>query len=277
MRALGTASMPESIAVSIDEVGRVVGFQRQFSLGAVEPLVWSFGSSPALLDSQGSKAGWARGITAAGLAVGMVRDAFDLEHAILWREQRGRFAAHDLKSPLGGLNANAMAVNHQGLWVGSAATADGDTHAFLMRAPVRGNTSVGRLVDLVISPAGAPRRAKAPELRFAEVEAAGQTEMTLTQSGPSLPEGFVAGNPAYFFELQSTATVRGPVRLSLDVSDVSFREASAVRLFVFRGGGWIDVTVGAVAEGVVTGEGVGLGVYAVLEPAPPKEPRTPGS
>lgn len=77
---------------------------------------------------------------------------------------------------------------------------------------------------------------------YDEVTEPGNTTLETFTEGPPPPSGFKVGNPPTYFDLQTTATFTGEVEVCIDYSGISFGNESALKLFHFEDGEWVDAT-----------------------------------
>lgn len=87
-------------------------------------------------------------------------------------------------------------------------------------------------------------------LAFADVTQPGTTSVAVAATGPVL-EGFqFAATPAYYFHLDTTAIVEGPIKVCIAYDPATVSELP--RLFHFEAGVWVDITTSS-ATGRVCG------------------------
>lgn len=95
-------------------------------------------------------------------------------------------------------------------------------------------------------------------LTFAEVTGAGTTTLTIPPGPPSTPVGFQFGVPPLFYEIETTATFEGEVRVCITFDPTSFADPAGVRLLHFVAdptpGAWVDITDPPIdANGLICG------------------------
>jgi probable HAF family extracellular repeat protein len=148
--------------------------------------------------------------------------------------------------------------------VGSGTNPDGDYMGWLavleQNVP---NTQPGP--DVVVEPADTNTGQAPVSLTFQEVTVAGETTLTTSQ-GAEPPTGFKLGNPATFYELETTAEFNGSVEICINYSGVSYDDEPGLRLFHFEDGAWIDVTTSLDTENdIICGQVTSFSPFAILE------------
>jgi hypothetical protein len=83
-------------------------------------------------------------------------------------------------------------------------------------------------------------------LTFAEVTSGGTTSLTIPETPPTEPDGFMFGDPPTFFDIVTTATFAGDVEVCASFDPSAFTDPAGVRLFHFVAlpdpGFWDDIT-----------------------------------
>jgi hypothetical protein len=79
-------------------------------------------------------------------------------------------------------------------------------------------------------------------LTFDTVEAAGETTVTTSSQGAPPPTGFKLTNPPVYYEIATTATFTGNVRVCLNWAEGQIANESNVKMFHFEGNQWVDIT-----------------------------------
>jgi CSLREA domain-containing protein/uncharacterized repeat protein (TIGR01451 family) len=81
-------------------------------------------------------------------------------------------------------------------------------------------------------------------LRFGEVTTAGTTTLDTSAEGPAVPSGFQLGDPATYYEIDTTATFVGSVEVCISYAGTTFLDEAGLRLYHFdeANGTWQDVT-----------------------------------
>lgn len=153
-------------------------------------------------------------------------------------------AAIPVVIPLGcqGWGFGASAPGDQILFVHSCTMAS----ARSITPPPTGNTQPGTTVHVVATDPGTGNPAPV-QLTFGSVATAGTTSATSGTIGgggaPPPPAGFLLGNPATYYDIQTTAFFSGSVNICIAYAGVSFINESQLRLLHRESGGaWVDVT-----------------------------------
>ncbi|MEE8155543.1 MAG: hypothetical protein V3T53_11375 [Phycisphaerales bacterium] len=96
--------------------------------------------------------------------------------------------------------------------------------------------------DIVSVPVDFTTQETPVTVTYDEVTEPGNTTLETSSEGPPPPAGFKVGNPPTYYELQTTATFTGDVEVCIDYSGLSFGNESALKLFHFEDGEWVDRT-----------------------------------
>jgi len=103
-------------------------------------------------------------------------------------------------------------------------------------------------------------------LTFGEVEAAGTTSLTTSDSGPPPLTGFVLGDPPTYYDLGTSATFSGLIQVCIDYSEIGFDGSEEdLRLYHYGGAGWVDATVG-IEDDIICASVSSLSPFAIFEP-----------
>ncbi len=113
----------------------------------------------------------------------------------------------------------------------------GDAYVLKLEPP---NTPAGQ--DVSVQPVDSSSATTPVELTFDQVTQSGTTTLTTSTSGPPPPAGFTVGDPPTYYDLTTTATFAGLATVCIDYTGVSYPDESALRLFHYDGGNWVDVT-----------------------------------
>jgi hypothetical protein len=106
-------------------------------------------------------------------------------------------------------------------------------------------------------------------LTFESVMAEGQTTVTTSGAGAPPPTGFQLGDPAVYFDINTTAIFSGVVTICIDYSGIQFA-ASTVSLFHLEDGIWVDRTISVEATNkVVCAEVASLSPFLIAGDIPP--------
>jgi hypothetical protein len=104
------------------------------------------------------------------------------------------------------------------------------------------NTDVGSNVPVELG-VTLPGGGNAPvSLTFDRVVTAGNTSASTSSGGPPPPSGFKLGNPPVYYEISTTATFSGNVRVCVSWTEGQFANESHIRLFHQEHSNWIDIT-----------------------------------
>ena len=78
-------------------------------------------------------------------------------------------------------------------------------------------------------------------ITFTDVDSGGETTLETSSTGPAIPDGFRLGNPATYYEIETTA-VFDTAEVCIHYTGVSYRFERTLRLYHFEAGAWRDVT-----------------------------------
>ena len=126
---------------------------------------------------------------------------------------------------------------------------------------ILGNTRANSPVMPVDSATGATP----VTLTFDNVTKIGQTNLTITSTGPNPPAGFSLGSPAVFYNIITTATFTGNINICINFAGVSFQGDPL--LMHFEGGTWVQVTNATVNGTTICGSVNSLSPFAVMQAA----------
>jgi hypothetical protein len=102
-------------------------------------------------------------------------------------------------------------------------------------------------------------------LTFDNVVTSGQTTLTTSSGGPTVPTAFALGNPPIFYNLETTATFSGSITICIDFSNITFPPGAPLRLLHFDGTSWVDVTTSGPTGNVICGTVTSLSPFAVVQ------------
>jgi len=188
------------------------------------------------------------------------------------------FDGVNVKCPLGTLAVGASATVNVSVNPPSSGWASNDFHASsdtLDPVPTNnvvnmgpfggsiGNTTAGPnvLVDALDSTSGL-----AVNFLFANVTKPGLTKVT-SVAGTQPPSGYRFGSPALVYDLSTTASYSGAIRVSLRLAGMTFHHPNEIRLFHMENGTWVDRTAALdTASGMITGVTGSLSPFVVVEP-----------
>lgn len=123
--------------------------------------------------------------------------------------------------------------------------------------------------DVVHRPLGFPGRLHPVTLIFDTIRSPGRSTLRIVRARDDAPKGFRAGKPARYYDLATTASYTGRIRVCVRYRRQSFGEATTVRLFQQTKATWTDRTVSrGTRTRRVCGRSASLGRYAVFAAAP---------
>jgi probable HAF family extracellular repeat protein len=184
-----------------------------------------------------------------------------VQHAFIWRNSQ-LFDLNQLVSqtvdgePMMLLTANA--INDNGEIVGMGYVPGSsffpEEHAYLLSP----NTEPG--TNVVVQPVD--QSGSAPvTLTFSDVTQPGGTTLTTLATGPGPPGGFSLGVPAVYYELGTTASFTGSIKICIDSTGTSF--SGSPTLWHYENGAWVDVTT-SVNGTIVCGSVTSLSPFALF-------------
>ena len=269
MTDLGTLGGSWSAAYAIRNDGLILGFSQIAGDVAGHPFVWQNGTMTDL-GSLAGPTGYAElvnTINQNGDMVGssQLTDSDWNLHAVLFKNG----AMTDLNSLLppdsGWVLRFAQRINDAGEIVGQGLL-NGENRGFLLIP--NGATPTGS--DVEITPAATLPNGQTTTvaLTFDDVQTAGATTVTTSATGPPPSEGFKLTNPPVYYEITTTATFTGSVRVCLGWTEGQIANENQVRLFHREGAQWVDITDPVSRDTVnnrVCGETSGLSPFALME------------
>ena len=130
------------------------------------------------------------------------------------------------------------------------------------------NTPTGTNITVTSKDAGS---ATSPmDVTFASVTQAGQTSVTVSNTGAAAPTNFQLGNPPIYYDLTTTAVFSGGATVCINYSGISFTNQLAIRLYHFENGAWVDHTTSVnTATKTVCGAVNSFSPFALFEPTGP--------
>jgi hypothetical protein len=127
-----------------------------------------------------------------------------------------------------------------------------------VNTPSGANVQVAATGPLPVSPIA---------LSFSNVTSPGQTTYEVRNSGMTAPDGFLFGTPPVWFDIHTTATYVAPVRVCITYPAGQYANPSALKLFHYENGRWMDRTVSVDTKNrIVCGSVSSLSPFAVAEP-----------
>ncbi len=166
-----------------------------------------------------------------------------------------------------------VAALPSGTVVTATSTANNQTSEFsscitsVTLGPVEEPTPVG--TGVVVEPIDFTTGERLVDLTFDNVTGAGETTLVTSTTGPAVPAGLQLGDPATYYEIETTATFDGLVTICITYAGVSFAEETALRLFHFDAGGsaWEDVTTSLDTDAdVICGRTDSFSPFAIVAP-----------
>jgi hypothetical protein len=118
-------------------------------------------------------------------------------------------------------------------------------------------------------------------LTFEEVTSGGDTTLTTTSGGPPPPSGFKLGKPPTYFDISTTATFTGSVKVCIDFSGISYNKLQNLRPFHYEdtdGDGIADAWVALpiisldTVNKIICFETTSFSSFAIYELIPDLEP-----
>ncbi len=133
---------------------------------------------------------------------------------------------------------------------------------FVNRALNLGNTPVG--TNIVVEPTNMETGNAPVSLTFGSVSQAGSTTVTTTIQGPLPPTGFAPGDPPVYYNLKSTASFNGAVKVCVNYTGSRF--VTPPRLFHLERKVWADATTSVdVALNIVCGSVTSLSPFGLFQ------------
>ncbi|MHB8698360.1 MAG: hypothetical protein ACYC9J_10110 [Sulfuricaulis sp.] len=104
---------------------------------------------------------------------------------------------------------------------------------------------------------------------YSAVTAAGDTSVTTSPTGPTLPAGFQTGNPAIYYDITTTANYTPPIQVCITYDPAGYTDPTLARLFHYEGGAWTDVTTSNdTVNYILCGQTTSLSPFVILVPPP---------
>lgn len=137
--------------------------------------------------------------------------------------------------------------------------------------PEPGETPTGTNVS--VSPTDETTGEPSPvEMTFSNVTGSGTTTVTSGtvggSSGPPAPSNFRLGSPPTYYDIQTTATFDGMVRICISYAGVSVGNENQLKLLHYENGAWINVTAPGypdTEQDVICGDVTSLSPFLVAE------------
>jgi hypothetical protein len=181
-----------------------------------------------------------------------------------------RFAHNSARS--GGVVAPAVIAIVEGIAVQEALTPRPSAMLTIVETVavddgvVAGNTLPGS--DVIVRPIDPATGGTPVTVTFSSITRPGMTAVTTSSVGPATPAGFAMGTPRVYFDITTTATYTPPITVCIDYSGMRFRSPSALQLFHFGGGVWVNHTLSLdLATTTACAVVDSLSPFAIFEPA----------
>jgi probable HAF family extracellular repeat protein len=134
----------------------------------------------------------------------------------------------------------------------------------LVEVPGSFNTNPG--TSVAVAPVDPATNTTPVTLTFDMVTEAGNTTVTSSTTGDPPPLGFALGEPATYYDVQTTATYSGTVALCFSYAPSGYQDPANLRLFHGEGGFWVDVTTSNdVNTGSICGSVTSLSPFVLAE------------
>jgi hypothetical protein len=141
-----------------------------------------------------------------------------------------------------------------------------------------GDTPPG--LNVIVQPTSQTSSDTPVTLTFDAVTGSGTTSVIAGSTGPTQPSGFKLGNPPIYYEISTTATFTGQVKVCIDYSGMSYTNESSLRLMHYvdtdsdgTADAWVDATTSLdTGANIICGTVTSLsffGVFEELENQPP--------
>ena len=104
-------------------------------------------------------------------------------------------------------------------------------------------------------------------VNFQEVTDAGTTSLTTSEGDEMPPIGFKLGDPATYYELETTASYNGSIEVCINYSGTYYEDEAGLKLFHYENDQWVDITSSLNTENnIICGNSSSLSPFAILEP-----------
>ncbi len=113
------------------------------------------------------------------------------------------------------------------------------------------------------------------EITFSSIAGSGTTTLSMTEDVPALPTGFSLGEPATFYDIETTANISGAtVTICIDYSNVTFADEATLELLHYANGAWgpaQNQTIDTVNK-IICGETTSLSPFAIVDATDAPDP-----
>ena len=182
----------------------------------------------------------------------------------------GMFSTDQLSASPPELGIQDPDSSTSGLWL-SWHDAAGWAHVYapvLSLVRIESNTSNGQ--DVLVNPPVALPDGSTTEvsLTFDNVESSGDTTVTTSSAGPPPPSGFKLTSPPVYYEITTTASFTGNIRVCLSWVEGHVSNERSVRIFHYESGHWVDITDPTSRDGntnTVCGVAAGLSPFTLFD------------
>jgi probable HAF family extracellular repeat protein len=252
---LGTLGGASSWASDVNAAGDAVG-SAELASGANRAALYQGATPQDLGVLPGFTHSYAHAINDYGEIVGESTYYPGGRKAFLYRNgQMLDLAALSCASSDGWQLFTATGINDKGQIVGTGYNGSG-VHAFLLTP----NTLRG--TNVVATPTDSLTGATPVTLTFDNVTVPGGTTLLTSTDGPTPPHGFTLGTPAVYYNLYTTVSYTGSIKICIDSTGIDFA-GSPPQLFHYENGAWIDVTT-SVNGSIVCGSVTSLSPFALF-------------
>lgn len=126
------------------------------------------------------------------------------------------------------------------------------------------NTFPGSNVTVIASnPDGTP---SGITLTLASVTDTGYTTSTTTQTGPALPQGYIAPSTPAYYDINTTVAYSLPLTVCIQYDPAQYGDPNNVRLLHYANNGWSDVTTSNdTNDHILCGEVTSLSPFVVVQ------------
>jgi len=109
-------------------------------------------------------------------------------------------------------------------------------------------------------------------MTFENVTVAGNTSVEISSTGPTLPSGFMLGNPPTYYDITTTSVFSGSISLCFNYTGLTFEgDESNLKLYHFVNGDWADETLSIdIVNNIICASVTSLSPFVILAPAPGK-------
>jgi alpha-tubulin suppressor-like RCC1 family protein len=138
------------------------------------------------------------------------------------------------------------------------------------QATPRDNINITTGMNIVTQPVDSTIGTAPATLTFDEVTQSGTITLTTSTSGTPPPSGFQLGDPPTYYEIQTTASFSGPIKVCINYTGVTFPDESSLKLFhyEYEDGLWVDHTISLdTVNNIICASVTSLSPFAIFAPA----------